>query len=50
MPLGVAYPASVALTCLVVIPLSILSLGEPPDAVRLAGLVMLLVSIAMLFR
>lgn len=50
MPLGIAYPASVALTCLLVIPLSIVSLGEPPGALRLAGVALLLVSLVLLFR
>ena len=50
MPLGVAYPASVALTSLLVIPLSIVSLGEPTGALRLAGAALLLVSLVLLFR
>jgi multidrug transporter EmrE-like cation transporter len=50
MPLGIAYPASVALTSLLVIPLSIVSLGEPIGALRLAGAALLLVSLVLLFR
>jgi multidrug transporter EmrE-like cation transporter len=50
MPLGIAYPASVALTCLVVIPLSIITLGEPLGAPRVAGAALLLVSLVLLFR
>ena len=50
MPLAIAYPATVALTCLLVIPLSIVSLGEPIGALRLAGAAQLLVSLVLLFR
>ena len=50
MPLSLAYPASVALTCLLLLPLSIAPLGEPLTGSRMAGIALLLTSLVLLYR
>jgi len=50
MPLALAYPASVGLTALLLLPLSVLVLGEPLTGSRIAGIVLLTASLAFLYR
>ena len=50
MDLSVAYPASVALNCLIIIPLTVLFLGEALTLYKVAGLTLMVVSLYFLYK
>ena len=50
MPLSIAYPASIAMNCVILIPLSTLFLGEILTVKQIAAIILIIFSVYLLYK